>query len=192
MREMTPEELQRIAENPIIGVAAEDSLAVSPDPTRNTPTHQLGQRTKLTPAEQEELFKECWSAPRTPLQVLPSGITIATTDSDIYDMDVMQLVAEIRRLRGAIRHHRNLEGNDRCWMDDQELYAILPEDKNAPGHLVNFQLPPKGEFLGNCANYCAHFWEKRQPPHMKQQTSEGGESTEVVVQATQTLEDSKI
>lgn len=34
---------------------------------------------------------------------------------------------EIGRLRDAIRKHRDYRGDDRCFLDDEELYAILPE-----------------------------------------------------------------
>lgn len=34
---------------------------------------------------------------------------------------------EIMKLRNAIRAHRDQKGDDRCWMDDIELYKVLPE-----------------------------------------------------------------
>lgn len=30
-------------------------------------------------------------------------------------------------LENAIRKHRDQKGDDRCWMDDEELYRMLPE-----------------------------------------------------------------
>jgi hypothetical protein len=30
-------------------------------------------------------------------------------------------------LEAAIRKHRDQRGDDRCWLDDEELYATLPE-----------------------------------------------------------------
>jgi hypothetical protein len=32
----------------------------------------------------------------------------------------------------AIRKHRDQKGDDRCWMDDEELYKILPEGYTPP------------------------------------------------------------
>lgn len=32
----------------------------------------------------------------------------------------------------AIRKHRDQRGDDRCWMDDEELYRILPEGYEPP------------------------------------------------------------
>ncbi len=83
-------------------------------------------------------------------------------DKDIYEMNVHAMASEIRRLRMAIRNHRDQRGDDRCWMDDNELYAVLPEGVNA-----EFQLPEKRTFLGNCARHCEKFWENRQPPDAK-------------------------
>jgi hypothetical protein len=62
-------------------------------------------------------------------------------------------VAEIERLRDGIRRHRDAEGDDRCWLDDRDLYELLPEGlaDHAPA------LPPRGEFLRSCERY----WEQR-------------------------------
>lgn len=38
-----------------------------------------------------------------------------------------QLRAEVERLRAAIRKHRDEKGDNRCWLDDYELYAALGE-----------------------------------------------------------------
>ncbi len=42
------------------------------------------------------------------------------------------LVAEVDRLREAIRDHMNQRGDDRCHLDDGELYAALPEGDTRP------------------------------------------------------------
>lgn len=39
---------------------------------------------------------------------------------------------EIERLRTAIRKHRDYRGDDRCFQDDAELYAVLPEGDTRP------------------------------------------------------------
>lgn len=53
-------------------------------------------------------------------------------------------------LEKAIRHHRDQRGHDRCWLNDQELYGVLPETvPSSPG------LPPRGEFLAQCERYYA-------------------------------------
>lgn len=73
-------------------------------------------------------------------------------DLDVQGMSVDQLRVEVMRLRNEIRQHRDEEGHDRCWLDDQRLYDILPDDKKA-----NFVLPDREEFLENCARY----WVRR-------------------------------
>lgn len=42
------------------------------------------------------------------------------------------LRAEVERLRDAVRLHRDQRGDDRCWLDDETLYAILPEGYTPP------------------------------------------------------------
>jgi hypothetical protein len=59
----------------------------------------------------------------------------------------------IDELEAAIRKHRDERGDDRCWLDDVDLYTILG-DTTQP----EFKLPERAEFLGNCAR----FWECRQ------------------------------
>lgn len=62
---------------------------------------------------------------------------------------LVEATVEIARLRCAIRDHRDQKLHDRCWLDDQELYAVLPEGlPDGTG-----ELPPKNEFLSGCARY---------------------------------------
>ncbi len=60
------------------------------------------------------------------------------------------------QLRGAIARHRDARGNDRCWLDDEELYRYLGDD-----HQALTVLPPKAVFLENCSR----FHENRQHPY---------------------------
>lgn len=39
---------------------------------------------------------------------------------------------QILLLENAIRAHRDARGDDRCWMDDEELYKVLPEGYTPP------------------------------------------------------------
>lgn len=61
----------------------------------------------------------------------------------------------IARLTSAIRKHRDAKGDDRCWLDDYQLYSVLPEG----GH-HDSSLPPECEFLESCRR----FWAQRQAP----------------------------
>lgn len=59
----------------------------------------------------------------------------------------------IAELEAAIRKHRDQRGDDRCWLDDLDLYAVLGDTQKP-----EFQLPPRLTFLQNCSRY----WECRQ------------------------------
>lgn len=61
------------------------------------------------------------------------------------------LWAENQKLLAAIREHAFEKGDDRCWIDDEKLYAAAGIDLAE----TNTALPPKDEFLGNCARYHA-------------------------------------
>ena len=50
-------------------------------------------------------------------------------------------------LEDAIRRHRDQRGDDRCWLDDAELYSVLGEGQ------PDTTLPPQEEFLSNCARF---------------------------------------
>lgn len=49
---------------------------------------------------------------------------------------ILDYVEGLRRqnetLLAAIRRHRDYRGDDRCYQDDGELYAVLPEGDNRP------------------------------------------------------------
>ena len=76
-------------------------------------------------------------------------------DHDLVSLDRSALQQEVSRLRQGIREHRDAKGNDRCWIDDADLYALLPENVAA-----DTELPRREEFLRNCEK----FYETRQCP----------------------------
>lgn len=55
---------------------------------------------------------------------------------------------EVDQLRTAIRSHRDQRGDDRCWQDDETLYAVLPEGFTAPARDSSVE-------LANCQRYIA-------------------------------------
>jgi len=73
---------------------------------------------------------------------------IVAVDNDIEGMALYELYDEILKLRKAIRKHRDQHGDDRCWMDDIELYEILPEGANPS--FIDLRLMPRDEMLKNC------------------------------------------
>lgn len=58
------------------------------------------------------------------------------------------LSGEVSRLRAAVRKHRDYRGDDRCFQDDAELYAVLPEGDTRPA--VDTAVT-----LENCQKYIA-------------------------------------
>jgi hypothetical protein len=51
-------------------------------------------------------------------------------------------------LRNAIRKHRDQKDDDNCWLDDFELYGLLPEQIKC-----NPDLPNKELMMYNCSRY---------------------------------------
>lgn len=58
-------------------------------------------------------------------------------------------VTTLEEAIAVVKKHRDQQGDDRCWLDDKELYAAFGLEPAETG------LPPKEEFLGNCARYHA-------------------------------------
>ena len=53
---------------------------------------------------------------------------------------------EVDKLRNAIRKHRDIRGDDRCFRDDADLYRVLPEGDTRPGRETEVTLE-------NCYRY---------------------------------------
>jgi hypothetical protein len=70
-----------------------------------------------------------------------------TMDDDLDDMDRDMLVAEVKKLRAAIRAHRDTSGHDLCW-HHPDMWALLPE-KVEPAIAV----PPWPKFMRGCIRY---------------------------------------
>lgn len=68
-------------------------------------------------------------------------------DDDLDGMDREALLAEAKRLRSAIRQHRDTTGHDLCW-HHPDLWSLLPE-KVDPAIAV----PPWPKFLRGCIRY---------------------------------------
>lgn len=90
-----------------------------------------------------------------------------------------RLLGENERLKAAIRKHRDQRGDDRCWLDDGELYGVLGEG------LSNQELPPHDEFISNCERY----WKCRQSDGEKYEAASRVRALEAVLSvATRKLE----
>lgn len=66
-------------------------------------------------------------------------------------------LAEVERLKAAIRNHRDQRGDSRCWLDDAELYGVLGDPES---RAQDSSLPPRDEFLESCRR----FYERRRAP----------------------------
>jgi hypothetical protein len=68
-------------------------------------------------------------------------------DEDLEALSRDQLLAEVQRLRGAIRKHRDASGHELCW-HHPALWDLLPE-KVQPGIVV----PEWPVFMEGCVRY---------------------------------------
>lgn len=68
-------------------------------------------------------------------------------DEDLEDLSRDALLAEVKRLRAAIRAHRDSSGHDLCWHHPQ-LWSLLPEP--IPPEIA---VPAWPQFLRGCVKY---------------------------------------
>ena len=68
-------------------------------------------------------------------------------DTDLDRMSREELVAEVKKLREAIRQHRDAQGHELCWYHP-DLWGLLPE-KTDPLPRV----PEWPKFMEGCVRY---------------------------------------
>jgi hypothetical protein len=68
-------------------------------------------------------------------------------DADLDALSREQLIIELKRLRRAIREHRDSTGHDLCW-HHPDLWSLLPEKIN-PAVTV----PAWPQFMRGCIRY---------------------------------------
>jgi hypothetical protein len=68
-------------------------------------------------------------------------------DEDLESLDRQALIGEVKRLRQAIRAHRDSTGHELCWHHPQ-LWGLLPE-KTDPQPVV----PDWPQFMRGCIRY---------------------------------------
>lgn len=68
-------------------------------------------------------------------------------DEDLDALSREQLIAEARKLRAAIRQHRDASGHELCW-HHPALWALLPEQ--TPPHIA---VPAWPQFMRGCVRY---------------------------------------
>lgn len=68
-------------------------------------------------------------------------------DDDLQRLSREQLIAEVQKLRAAIREHRDASGHELCW-HHPALWSLLPE-KPAP----RIAVPEWPQFMRGCVRY---------------------------------------
>jgi hypothetical protein len=68
-------------------------------------------------------------------------------DDDIETLSRDELIVEIKKLRAAVREHRDSSGHDLCW-HHPALWSLLPE-KVSPALTV----PEWPQFMRGCIKY---------------------------------------
>jgi hypothetical protein len=68
-------------------------------------------------------------------------------DEDLELMDRAALIVEVKRLRAAIREHRDSSGHELCWYHPK-LWSLLPE-----GTAALPVVPEWPQFLRGCIRY---------------------------------------
>lgn len=75
------------------------------------------------------------------------GARIAAMDTDLSDLSREDLIAEVIKLRQAIRKHRDSSGHALCW-HHPEMWNLLPEQSTASPIV-----PEWPAFLRGCIRY---------------------------------------
>ena len=77
-------------------------------------------------------------------------------DQDLDGFSREQLLAEVKKLRAAIREHRDSSGHALCWHHPQ-LWGLLPEPIDPA-----IAVPPWPKFMRGCVHYRESL-EKQRP-----------------------------
>jgi hypothetical protein len=94
-------------------------------------------------------------------------------DDDLASLSREQLMAEVIRLRGGIRAHRDSSGHDLCW-HHPELWNLLPERIHK-----DIAVPDWPSFLRGCLKYReALDRELRDAPRTHAEFDEAGDRSE--------------
>ena len=84
---------------------------------------------------------------RVPRTAARDLIYVPAMDDDLAELDRDQLLALVKRMRAAIREHRDQVGHELCWHQPQ-LWGLLPEQTD-PQPVV----PEWPQFMRGCIRY---------------------------------------
>jgi hypothetical protein len=76
-------------------------------------------------------------------------------DEDLKVMSRDELIEEVKKLRAAVREHRDSTGQDLCW-HHPKLWSLLPEQIEP-----DIAVPEWPEFLKGCIQYRHSLDEQR-------------------------------
>ncbi len=91
-----------------------------------------------------------------PVEIGPLLERLRRCDGTQFDSTVIVweqcqlLVAEYEKLLAAIRKHRDERGDDRCWKDNETLYAVLPEGYTPPERDSLVELENCKRYIASC------------------------------------------
>lgn len=68
-------------------------------------------------------------------------------DTDLLSKSKEELLAEVRRLRSAIREHRDSSGHELCW-HHPKMWSLLPEKADP-----KIAVPEWPQFMRGCVKY---------------------------------------
>lgn len=150
------------------------------DPTGDTSQLALQKDTikglEKTVEEQKEVFANWTPTPENILE-LPDSVREFVNKMQMRIVDMVQKdsirTKEHNDLVLSIKKHHDQKGDDRCWLDDVELYTAAGLDNS------NSALPQLPEFISNCVR----FHQSRQNPESKYVTVEQ-QIQKVTVRAT--------
>ena len=115
-----------------------------------------------------KVFSSTTRFPRAPLQSAvafrKSPNALRNMDEDLEKLSREQLLDEAKKLRSAIRKHRDASGHDLCWHHPQ-MWSLLPE-----GPTSALAVPEWPQFMRGCIKYRQSLDE--QAPEMPRITQE--------------------
>lgn len=85
----------------------------------------------------------------------PGGGYLVLMDDDLTALTREQLLDEVKRLRTAIRAHRDSSGQELCW-HQPALWSLLPEPLE-----VKLAVPAWPQFMRGCVRYRQSLDEQR-------------------------------
>lgn len=95
--------------------------------------------------------------PNVDMAMIKAHLSRACYQIDDAEENWHNAAIDAKAFRDAITKHRDQKGDDRCWLDDQELYIAAGLEP------AETALPCRNDFLASCERY----WCQRQTPEQR-------------------------